>query len=201
MSENNPDSTATRSLILRAKGGEREAFEALFATAAPRVAAYVEVRLGLELRSRLEVGDVLQETWLAAVAGLREFEPAGPGAFLRWLCRIAEHRIRDLAEHFDAQKRRGEVQCGSAIDVAFRESMTGITTAAIRDETRGRLVLALAELDADLRAVVLARFFRGLTLEEIAAESGRSLATIHRQLGRAVVRLGTRLRDLAEDVS
>ena len=68
-----PHDDATHELIAAARGGDRGAFDALAALHRSRLQGIVEQRLGPELRGRLAVDDVLQETFLRAFRGLARF--------------------------------------------------------------------------------------------------------------------------------
>ena len=192
-----PAPASTAALLPRARGGDREALDRLFASAAGRLALYVRLRLGPRLREQVDEADVLQETFLEAQRALAAFEPPGDparagDAFGRWICRIAENRVRGLADHHGAQKRRppGERARLSRVLELARASRTGPATAAAREEERERLGAAIETLPEDQREVLLARFFEDRTVDEIAARTGHGATTVRRMLGRATARLG-----------
>ena len=180
-----PASTAR--LLQRARDGDRAAYDRLFALAADRLLLYVRLRLGKGLRDRLESMDVVQEAYLEAWKDLATFEPRDDGAFARWLCRVAENRLRGLADHHGAQKR----QARDVEDV--RRTLPGPATSAARRETRVRVEAALDRLEPDEREVLLLRHFQGLTIDEAAVVLGRSATAVRRLLGRAARRLGEEL--------
>jgi RNA polymerase sigma-70 factor (ECF subfamily) len=189
--------TASRILDLaaRARSGDRDAFEALFARGADRLHAYVRARLGPKLRSEVDSMDVLQETFIDAQRAVARFEPQGAGALLAWLCRIAESRIKALADRQGAAKRRPPgtaLPVEEALDRA-RASGTGPQTGAARAEAQRRIERALDVLEDDERRAVLARFFEDRTIDETAAIVGRSATATRRLLGRALLRLGREL--------
>ena len=96
----------TRTLWLRARGGDRSAYDRLFALHAERARLFVAARLGPRLRAGVETQDVLQDAYLAAHAAFDRFEYADEGSFARWLFRIIENRLRDLSDHVGAIKRQ-----------------------------------------------------------------------------------------------
>lgn len=186
----------TRDLAARARDGDRAAFDRLFAGAADRLHLFVRARLGAALRARLEPWDVVQETYVDALAAFERFEPRGEGSFVRWLCCLAESRIRALADHHGALKRRppGErVQLSEVLERA-RTSGTGPVTAADRAATRVRVERSLEALPDDERLALLLRHFQGRTIDEVAAHLGRSATSVRRLLARAQERLGALLR-------
>ena len=188
------DATAP-GLLARARAGDAEAFGALFEAQAARVLLYVRLRLSADLGQRLEPEDVLQETGLSAFASIGGFEPRGRGSFGRWLCRVAENRLRDAAEHHGARKRRpeGEREAITVVLDRVRLSVTGPATAAQRGEGQARLRERLEALPGEEREVLLGRYFRGASAAELARELGRSESAVRRLLGRATEQLGREL--------
>lgn len=188
------ESHRTADLVARARAGDREAYDRLFALAADRVLLFLRVRMGPELRARLEPMDVLQEAYVEALEGFARFEYRGDDTFARWLCRIAENKIRGLAKYHGAKKRRpqGVVPVSQVLDRAQARA-TGPVTAAARLESRAALEEALATLAVEEREALLMRYFEGSELADIADRTGRSVSAVRRLLGRATSRLGARL--------
>jgi len=189
-----PAAHTTRILSERAKRGDRDAYEALFAQAVDRLRLFVRVRLGKQLRAQLESEDVVQETYLAAHRDFPRFECRDKDAFARWLCCIAEHRIRGLADHHGAAKRTPPGVASPSAAQRAPGAATGPVTAAARVEARERLAIALAELEDEAREVLLLRHFQGRTLDEIARLTGLSETTVRRRIGEGQRELGRRLR-------
>ena len=191
-------------LLARARSGDRDAYDELFAQAAERLRLYLRVRLGAGLRQYEETRDLLQETYLAAHRAFAGFEDRGDGAFVRWLCRIAENQIRGRLDHHQAQKRRspGELEPATRVLEQVAAMATGPVTAAGRSERRERLVAAMAALPKDEREALLLRHFEGRELDEIAAALGISPTSVRRLLGRATLRLADRLGEgFAADIA
>lgn len=174
---------------------EFDAFDHRFADAAERLHLYLRLRTGQALRAHEDSRDLLQETWLAAKKAQATFEDRGDGAFVRWLCRIAENCIRARAEHHGAAKRRppAELERVSALLSRIAAGTIGPLTRADRQEQRERLAEALAELAREEREPFLMRHFEGLEIDTIAERLGTSASSVRRLLGRASLRLGERL--------
>lgn len=191
-----PDSgAATAQLVSLAQGGDRPAYERLFAEVADRVLLYIRLRLGPGLRSKVESGDVLQEAYLGALRDLPKFEVKEAGTFCQWVCRIAEHRIHGMADHFAAKKRQAPEtprEVDRMLD-GVRASGHGPATTIARREGRERLERALEQLGEDERSALLLRYFEDRTVEEIAANLGRSPSAVRRLLGRAHLQLSDAL--------
>lgn len=185
----------TAVLVQRARGGDREAYDALFALAADRARLFVRLRLGPALRAKVDVDDVLQEAYLEAHRSFERFRYHGDGAFSRWLCRIIENRIRGLADHHGAVKRKppGALARVSRIEQRVAAARTGPQTAALRGERSALLVQAMDALADEEREVLLLRFFQDRSLDDIAHTTGRSPTAVRRLLGKATRRMGTLL--------
>src|SRR4051794_28394006 len=92
-------------LIRRAQEGSPEALNALYERAAGRLLAYVRLRLGRELRARLESRDIVQAAMVKSLEHLHELKGDSTGSLMGWLARIAEHEIRDRADYHQRQRR------------------------------------------------------------------------------------------------
>jgi RNA polymerase sigma-70 factor (ECF subfamily) len=189
-------SPPTLELVAAAKGGDRDAYDRLFARAAERALLFVRLRMGPRLRSEAESLDVLQDAYLAAHRDFAAFEPRGPGSFNRWLCRLIENRLRDAADRQDAAKRPPPERAApvSAL-IARARAEAGPATVAADGERRARLERALGELDDASRRAVLLRHFQGMTVDDVAHALVMSPTSVRRLLGAALVRLGAALGD------
>lgn len=188
----------TDELAADARAGDPAAYEAIFARVAPRLLLYIRLRLGPALQARVEPMDVLQEAYLQAHKSFARFEPSGPSSLSRWLYGIVDNRLRDLAEHFGAEKRRAlrEARRGSAVLTQLQASAAGPGTECERREAQDRLLEAVGQLDPSEREAVLLRFFHQLTFAEIAARLETSEPTARRSVARASAQLGRHLRSL-----
>lgn len=180
----------TAHLVEQARGGDDAAYEALFARVGERLLLYLRVRLGA-LQAQVDALDVLQEVYLTAHRDFPRFRSSG-GAFVGWLFRIADHRLLDLVDHHGAQKRRppGGWAGTSAVLEGLRASHTGPATANERREEQERLRAALEALPPDERQVLLLHHFHERSLNEVAAETERSVKAVRTLLARARYRLG-----------
>jgi RNA polymerase sigma-70 factor (ECF subfamily) len=175
----------TRALWEKARAGDRAAYDRLFALHADRALFFIRARLGPRLREKLESRDVLQDAYAAAHGAFDGFQYTDDDAFMRWLCRIIENRIRDLGDRHDAVKRQPVPRPAT--------DPTGPVTAMDRAEHRARVERALDTLDEEHRAVLLLRFFEGLGAEEAGRRMDRSAGAVRKLTARALVELGRRL--------
>lgn len=170
-------------LIGDARQGVRSAFDHLAQKHRERLTAFVRARLGRELEERVEVEDVLQETFLRGFRSIDRFERRGEDSFFQWLCSIAECIIRDWAR---ARKRRPSVPLDR--DVVGSASASP-SRSLRRDERFDRLQEALRRLSPDHQEVIRLSLLEGLRIREIAERMGRSTDAIKQLLLRATRKL------------
>ncbi len=172
----------TRELWKQARAGDRAAYDRLFALHADRALMFVRARLGPALRAKVESVDILQDAYLAAHKDFEQFDLTEDGAFLRWICRIIENRIRDGDAYFGALKRQV---------VELPKSLPpGPSTLLDRAEHRVKVAEALDRLSEDHRQVLLLRYFEGLSAEETGQLMNRSAGAIRSLTARALDELG-----------
>ncbi|MFL5342022.1 MAG: RNA polymerase sigma factor [Gemmataceae bacterium] len=147
--------------------GDARAWQRWYDEAFAALDAYVVWRCG-GLRDRAD--DVLQETWLAAVRGIRRFDPER-ASFAAWLRGIAANVMRN---RFRASRRRPTVSLNGELPHADRPQEDG-----------ERITAALAALPDHYERVLRAKYLDGRSVAEIAAESGESPKAIESLLTRA----------------
>lgn len=181
-----PPESITHELWRRAKSGDQAAFDDLFTIHTERLLVFIGAKLGSRLRERIEPQDVLQDAYAAALQGFGQFDYTDDGAFLKWMCRIIDNRLRDTNDYFTAVKRQAQPRPQSA--------PTGPVTALARAENRVRLQAGLSELSYEHREVILLRYFQGVSTEEAAELMQRSPGAIRNLLSRALVELGKQMQ-------
>ena len=95
----------TQELVALAKDGDESALNQLYRVYAERVRWMVRLRMGRELRSKLESMDLVQDTLIHALSGLDDFTYKDEGEFVRWLSKIAENELRGNLRRLHAEKR------------------------------------------------------------------------------------------------
>lgn len=168
-------------LCRRAQCGDNAAYEQLFSLHVNRLLPFIRARLG-KLRKKIEPDDVLQDAYLSAHRAFADFDYTDDGAFLRWLCRIIDNRLRDKHDYFAAQKRQEAP--------IPRSALTGPVTALDRAENRECVERALQELRDEHREVLLLRYFGGFSAEETGKRMKRTAGAIRNLTARALVELG-----------
>lgn len=196
------DLGSTLQLVRRAQAGDRGALQPLFDRYYEPVRRIVRLRLGSALRSRLDSGDIVQETFLSALSGFDRFEVRNEASLLQWLALLAENRIRDAADFHSAGKRdlARDVRLsipGRSGSIGLDPTATGLSPAmgAARDEQVHALEDALADLPEADRELVVLRDYVGMSWEDVAERTGRRSAAAARMAhGKVLFLLGAKLR-------
>jgi len=200
------DVTTTQTLVQRAHDGDSVALNELYSRYSPRVLAAVRARLGAGLRSKVESWDIVQDAMLASLRNLNSFEHNSDGAFLNWLSKVVENRIRDQADFFHAGKRdhrkeaafQGKQRSDNSevpLDIADRDAGTP-SQFLVLDEELLRLEAAMDRLPEEYRDLVIATKIEGRTYQELADESGKSPDSVRMQVNRSMVALTKAFREL-----
>lgn len=183
-------STETSSdLLQQAKSGSAEALNRLYERCAGRLLAFIRLRLGKDLRTRLESRDILQATLLKSLGHLDDLKADETRSLMAWLARIAEHEIRDCAD-FHHRKRRDAAREVVINDDAPLPALTqSALSRLILDEQAQQLETALESLSPTHREVILLRKFEELPFAEIARRLGKSEDACRMLLARAMTAL------------
>jgi len=161
----------------------------------PQLTLLARVRLGRRLRGKVDPDDLVQETFLAAVAAAGGFRGEGDVQTLAWLRVILESRVQKLVARFHAAARdvrrelprRAAAADGStATDAGPPADQSTPSRAAQRRERTELVADTLATLCADHREVLVLRNIEGLSFPEIAGRLGRSVGAVTMLWARAV---------------
>jgi len=185
-------------LLLAARAGSAEALDRLYQRVAGRLLAVIRIRMGRDLRSRMESRDILQATFLKSFERLGQFAGGDGATLMAWLARIAENEIRDQADFQHRQRR--DIAASIPLDDAHELVATRVRSAfsqVVIGEEAARLEAALESLDADHREVIVLRKLEELSFKEIAARMGRTEDACRMLLARAMVALTLKLREQA----
>lgn len=126
--------------------------------------------------------DLFQAAWLAAL----QRPPRDGSTPRRWLARI----VRNLASKLWLGDRRRQQRERRSMPPPEPSSPDAVLA---HEQERRRLVAALLALDEPYRATLIARFFDGLSAEQIAARDGLSVETVRTRQKRGLQRLRERL--------
>ncbi len=189
----------TQHLVALAKDGDESALDRLCTVYGPRVLWLVRIRMGKELRSKLESVDVVQDVLVSALKDLGIFTYKNEGDFVRWLARIVENRLRDNLDKLHADKRdiRREVRFNThrpTIEDSFAAALEPIdatTPSAIisKREEFDKLAKAIDALKPEYREVIVLTKVEGLSYKEIGDKLGRSADAARMLFSRAMAAL------------
>ena len=187
----------SRELLEQAKAGSPEALNRLYERCAGRLLALIRLRLGKDLRSRLESRDILQATLLKSLEHLNDLNGNETRSLMAWLARIAEHEIRDCAD-FHHRQRRDAARESALDDAAPLPALTrSALSRVILNEQAAQLETALESLSETHREVIVLRKFEELSFAEIATRLGKSEDACRILLARAMTALTLRMSEIA----
>jgi RNA polymerase sigma-70 factor (subfamily 1) len=189
----------TRHLVALAQDGDESALNRLCSVYGARVLWIIRLRMGRELRSKLESMDLVQDVLMSALKDLPNFTYKTEGDFLRWLSRIAENRLRWHLHRLHANKRdiRKEVRLNSyrptAEDsiVATLDAVATTTPSTImsKREELDKLAKAIDALKPEYRQVIVLTKIEGLSYKEIGKQLGKSSEAVRKLVSRALEEL------------
>lgn len=176
------DKTGVADLLVRARSGDEEALNRLFALCRNYLALVARTQVEGRLRAKVDASDVVQQTLLEAHRDFARFHGQTEGEWLAWLRRILAHNSADFIRRFHGtDKRRAgrEVALGHPADssVPGLELSDGGETPSqeiLRKERELQLADAIARLSADHQEVIILRNLHGLPFDEVARRLGRS---------------------------
>src|SRR5580698_5909970 len=147
-------------LVVRARGGDRAAFEELVR----RTSRLVYARLYLDTGDSHLAEDLLQETMMRAFRSLRRLQRAD--GFRPWLLTIAQNVLTDSFRNQACQKRTEPSSSDQPV-----ESLPAIAPApevdAQREEMRQQVLAVLRSLPEDYRLPLTLRYIGGADYETI----------------------------------
>ena len=155
----------------------------------------LKVRIGPELRRRVDPEDAVQEVLTEAVARSREWADREDLPLAVWLRLLAQQKLSDLfrrhlgAEARDVRRERHE----DAASTAFADHLIGHATspsgAVARKELRDRLLASLREMPEPDREILLLRHFEQLSGADAARVLGLERSAASKRYFRALQRL------------
>lgn len=189
----------TRHLVALAKEGDESATDQLCRAYAERVRWMIRLRMGKELRPKLDSMDVVQDALIHALGGITDFTYENEGDFVRWLSKIAENVLRDNRDWFHAEKRdvrkefplgNGERRrCSRPSRVPGPIATTTPSVILSRKEDLAKLEKAIDGLKPEYKEVVVLTKIEGMGYQEISDRIGKSSEAIRKLASRAMTAL------------
>ena len=175
-------------LALRARSGDRRAFDELTTPLRARLENQIRARMSRAVSVETDASDIAQESLLKAWGAMERFEWRGEEAFFRWLASIAEHLI------WSASQKAGRQRIGLR-ETEVPEPMTPALERASREERAQRLERALAGLTPAHREVIVLTRLERLSIADVASRMDRTPNAVRKLLGRALEELRQRFGD------
>ena len=178
-------------LIERCRGGDPDAWDALFDKYYPVAARFV-FQLSADF-SHEDTEEICQETFLAVVRNLASFQRKS--SFQTWLLRIAANKAMDFRGKSRAEKRGGNVVHFSLdgareqgeIDLPSR--CPGPDALLVNAETSRLIRQSLDQLENPCREIIELRYYGELSYSEIATELRLNPKTVSSRLSKCLDRL------------
>jgi RNA polymerase sigma-70 factor (ECF subfamily) len=180
---------STFDLVERAKAGDREALDRLFARYLPALRRWARGRLPRWTRDLMDTDDLVQETVWRAVKRMGTFESRHEGALQAYLRMAIVNRIRDEVR----RSQRSPV----AVELDDNASDRGASPLdlAIGQEAVQRYEAALARLRPEEREAIVTRVEMDGTYQQVAQALGKPSADAARMtVGRALLRLAEEMK-------
>jgi RNA polymerase sigma-70 factor (ECF subfamily) len=183
------DVESTFSLIERARAGDSEALDLLFARHRKPLQRWASGRLPKWARDISDTEDLVQETLLQTFKRIGDFEPRRVGALQAYLRQAVLNRIREEL------RRKGRKPDATDLDDIEAGGADSPLEQAIGREAVDRYEQALARLKPEEREAIIARVEMGYTYEELAEALGKPTPDAARKTAqRALVRLAEEMK-------
>jgi RNA polymerase sigma-70 factor (ECF subfamily) len=183
-------------LLEHAVAGDKLALGRLLLPCYESIVKHIARQLPPSLKGQVEVDDLVQQTFVAAIRHISTFEPRSGATLLNWLKRIAENQLRDTAEAMQRQKRGGRRKrlalpaspsTSSVINLIDLLSDHGDTPSRnmSRKEAIRAVRVGVATLAEEQRQAISLHYFEGRTVDSTAAAMERSPGAVRGLLQRA----------------
>jgi len=174
----------TVDLVERAKSGDPDAMNRLFARFLPTLRRWASGRLPRWSRDLMDTDDLVQETVIRAVKRIDQFESRHEGALQAYLRQAVVNRIRDEI------RRATRSPAAAALDEEQRDRAASPLEMAIGREAVDRYEAALTRLRPEEREAIVARVEMECSYQEVADALGKPSPDAARMtVSRALLRL------------
>ncbi len=182
---------ADEELVRLVLGGERD----VFAVLVDRYKRGITNFIGAAVRSKSDVADLTQETFLRAYAHLGTFNPA-LGRFSTWIYHIARNVVRTFLGRSQRRPQTQELGEDRTLENMLPDTSREADPAGgvLRSEAEADVRAALAELPERTRTVLALRYYDNLDYQTIAETMGLSLGNVKTLIHRGKIALAERMR-------
>ncbi len=188
--------SALAELVAQAAGGDRFALGRLLIGHYDLIAERATQVIPELLAREVSVDDLVQQTFVAAIASIASYEHRSQPSFQAWLGTIAEHQAQNIVAKWHRRKRGGNVLPGAIPAGTDQSSWLALadlvnTSAATPSkrlaahEAVQAMQVAVAELPDEQRKAVALHHLEGRSVEATAAELARTPGAVRGLLQRA----------------
>jgi RNA polymerase sigma-70 factor (ECF subfamily) len=189
MTEDASPLESTFSLLGKARAGDRDALERLFARHLPPLQRWARGRLPQWARQLADTDDLVQDALAQTFKRIDDFEPRDVGALQAYLRQAVVNRVRDELRRLGRRPPAADLD---ALEIASGDSPL---EQAIGREGLNRYRDALDRLKPVDRELVIARVEMGYTYGELAEMLGKPSPDAARKAAqRALVRLAEEMQ-------
>ncbi|MGH9315426.1 MAG: RNA polymerase sigma factor [Vicinamibacterales bacterium] len=183
------DLDSTFQLIEKARAGDQEALERLFARHVKPLQRWARGRLPKWARDLADTDDLVQDTLLQTFKRIGDFEPRRVGALQAYLRQAVLNRLRDEL------RRKGRQPHAAELDGLEADVSQSPLEEAIGREAVERYERALERLKPEEREAIIARVEMDFSYEELAGALGKPSPDAARKAAqRALVRLAEEMK-------
>jgi len=186
-------------LLDRARGGDGPALGQLLERYRNYLFLLARVQIGRRIQGKLDIADVVQETFLEVHRGIPRFRGVTEAQFLAWLRQILVGILANLVRRYFGTKcrdvrlerelqddlDRSSVYLGSHLIAA----QSSPSAQASRREQAVLLADAMEKLPEDYREVIILRQLEGLSFPQVAERMNRTEDSVKNLWARALARL------------
>jgi RNA polymerase sigma factor (sigma-70 family) len=183
------DPESTFHLIERARAGDEQALERLFARHLKPLQRWASGRLPKWARDLADTDDLVQDTLLKTFKRIEGFEPRRVGALQAYLRNAVLNRLRDEL------RRKGRAPAEMNVDDIDLQAAESPLEDAIGREAVEAYEQALQQLKPEEREAIIARVELGYSYEELAVALNKPTGDAARKTAqRALVRLAEEMK-------
>jgi RNA polymerase sigma-70 factor (ECF subfamily) len=160
------------------------------------------LHLAPQIQHKVDPSDIAQETMIKAHTSIGRFRGNSDRELAAWLRRILANTLADAIRKVHRQKRNADLE--RSLHVAVEESSSRVEAWLAADQSSpservshkerlARLAEAVGSLPESQRIAVELHHLKGCSLSEVAAQMGRSTASVAGLIRRGLVTLRERL--------
>jgi RNA polymerase sigma-70 factor, ECF subfamily len=193
-------------LISKAQLGDHDALSELCACYRPFLQTIAALGIGRAMERRVDASDVVQETEIELVKGIRGFRGKTEPEMSAWLKQMLRRNIADkVRDHRaairDVRRERYLDGEGSSASITWMQPHgreASPSQFVMNGEAALRFAAALESIPPDQREVVRMRFMEGMKLTEIASELGKTPGAVAGLLRRGQQALRDKIGSLSQ---